>query len=112
MYLVRLPTFIHRLVMIKNYLKVYNKKFYKTNTWKIKRKTILKRDNFECQMCKDEGLYSKATTVHHIKHYDKFPELGLTDENLISLCASCHNKVHPERNFEIKKRNSHSERWE
>lgn len=98
--------------MIKNYLKVYNKKFYKTNTWKIKRQAILKRDNFECQMCKGEGLYSKATTVHHIKHYDKFPELGLADENLISLCASCHNKVHPERNFEIKKRNSHSERWE
>ena len=23
--------------LIKNYLKVYNKKFYKTNSWKIKR---------------------------------------------------------------------------
>lgn len=98
--------------MIRDYLKKWNKKFYKTYTWETKRKEILKRDNFECQMCKGEGLYSKATTVHHVKHYDKFPELGLTDDNLISLCASCHNKVHPERNFEIKKRNSHSERWE
>ena len=93
-------------------LKKWNKKFYKTYTWETKRKEILKRDNFECQMCKAEGGFSKATTVHHIKHYDKFPELGLTDENLISLCSSCHNKVHPEKNFKINKKITHSEKWE
>lgn len=38
-----------------------------------------------------------ATTVHHIKHLDEHPELALVDSNLISLCADCHNKAHPEK---------------
>jgi len=29
----------------------------------------------------------------------EFPELALVDDNLESLCAACHNKVHPEKNF-------------
>lgn len=75
------------------------RKFYKSTVWRHKRQEILKRDNFECQRCKREGKFSKAEVVHHIKHLRKFPELALTDENLESLCAACHNKEHPEKNF-------------
>ena len=39
----------------------------------------------------------EATTVHHLKHYDEYPELGLNDDNLISLCDACHNFFHPEK---------------
>ena len=39
----------------------------------------------------------QATTVHHIKHYDEYPELALNNDNLISLCEACHNNMHPEK---------------
>lgn len=90
------------------------KRFYKTGEWKRKRKEILKRDNYECQRCKREGKYSKATTVHHKKHLDKRPDLALIDENLESLCSTCHNIEHPEKlkKVEVNKReNIIPERW-
>jgi 5-methylcytosine-specific restriction endonuclease McrA len=65
------------------------KRFYKSKEWKRKRKEILRRDNYECQRCKREGGFSKATTVHHIKHLDEHPELALVDSNLESLCGAC-----------------------
>nr|DAX28088.1 MAG TPA: NinG recombination protein [Caudoviricetes sp.] len=80
-----------------NYLKRFSIKFYKTKTWQDKRDEILQRDNYECQMCKDKGRYTSATTVHHIQHYKDCPELALTNSNLISLCDACHNVVHPEK---------------
>ena len=65
--------------------------------WTKLRKVILKRDNYECQECKRQGGYSKATDVHHIKHLETHPELALYDDNLESLCAACHNRAHPEK---------------
>lgn len=69
-------------------------KFYKTYKWKMKRKEILERDNYECQHCKAEGLYSKAQCVHHIKELKYNPLLAFDNDNLISLCNTCHNKIH------------------
>lgn len=71
--------------------------FYKSTAWKHKRKHILRRDNYECQKCKREGRYSKATDVHHVKRLDNHPEFALTDDNLESLCPACHNREHPEK---------------
>lgn len=71
--------------------------FYKSSAWLRKRDMILKRDNYLCQDCKRYGKHTEATTVHHIKHYDEHPELALSDFNLVSLCAACHNKRHPEK---------------
>lgn len=98
-----------------NYLKIFNILFYKTKDWKQKRKEVLDRDNNECQLCKKSGKVTKATTVHHIKHYENRPDLALTDDNLISVCESCHNKLHPEKGFgqlsNDKKLKFHKERW-
>ena len=89
------------------------KNFYKNRPWRRKRKEILQRDNFECQHCKAIGLYAKATTVHHIKHYDKYPELALDDNNLIALCFNCHEAEHPDRlKVYEKKSEIHDELWE
>lgn len=90
------------------------KRFYKSKEWKRKRKEILRRDNYECQRCKREGGFSKATTVHHIKHLDEHPELALVDSNLESLCSTCHNVEHPEKlkKVEVNRReNVIPERW-
>lgn len=99
-------------VRIMNYLKKFNLKFYKTKEWLDKRQEMLIRDNYECQMCKAKGRVSKATTVHHIKHYKDHPYLALTDDNLMSVCEVCHNKLHPEKGFKHeKKKEIHAERW-
>lgn len=68
--------------------------FYKSWAWQKKRLKILERDNWECQRCKVLGRVRKADTVHHIKELKDYPELGMADENLISLCFSCHNFTH------------------
>ena len=73
------------------------KAFYHTTAWKHKRKMILKRDHNACVRCRGLGKYTKAVTVHHIKHLKDVPELALTDENLMSLCKDCHDVMHPEK---------------
>lgn len=85
--------------------------FYSRAPWKKKRLEILARDNNECQMCKDRRLQEQADVVHHIKHLRDRPDLALVDDNLVSLCNSCHNEVHPEK---LKRYESdiHAERWE
>lgn len=73
------------------------KAFYLSAKWKRKRKAILARDDYKCQMCKRYGRTTPAQTVHHIKHLDEYPELALDSNNLISVCNKCHNKLHPEK---------------
>ena len=88
--------------------------FYKRKKWKRKRRQILKRDNYECQKCKQGGKYSPATCVHHKEHLDKRPDLALADWNLISLCDACHNEEHPEKLKRIevnRKEHITPERW-
>lgn len=70
---------------------------YKGKKWKHKRAIILKRDKYLCQECRKYGRRVEAATVHHIKHADEHPELVYEDNNLISLCSKCHNKMHPEK---------------
>ena len=87
--------------------------FYNSWLWRKKRKQILQRDNNECQICKSKGRYSKGTTVHHIKHLKARPDLALTDSNLLTVCDTCHNDLHPEK-FNNKPnviKNKFKERW-
>lgn len=75
------------------------KAFYHSVRWTRKRREILARDHYACVLCRQQGKYKRADTVHHVKHLKDAPELALTNENLISLCAACHDKQHPERGF-------------
>lgn len=71
--------------------------FYRSQKWRNKRKAILKRDKYRCVECRKYGRTTQATHVHHIKELEHYPELVLDDDNLVSLCAKCHNKKHPEK---------------
>lgn len=71
--------------------------FYTSAAWKSKRAAILSRDGYMCVRCRRYGRQRPATTVHHIKHYDEYPELALQNDNLMSLCEKCHNYYHPEK---------------
>ena len=59
------------------------KAFYHTTEWKRKRKEVLKRDHNACVRCRQLGKYTKAVTVHHVKHLKDVPELALTADNLV-----------------------------
>ena len=68
--------------------------FYKSTKWKHKRANILRRDEYLCQECKRYGKSTPATTIHHVIPLEQRPDLGYTNQNLLSLCAKCHDAFH------------------
>ena len=58
--------------------------------WKKKRNSILKRDNFECQMCQGEEMLD----VHHKLYIDGHRLWEYEDKDLITVCKSCHSEEH------------------
>lgn len=96
-------------------------KFYKSREWRQLKNEILKEQHNECQICKAQGKYTPADTVHHIQYVKKYPELALsrtyeykgqTFQNLIAICKSCHNRVHQEKGFNrSNSRFTNEERW-
>lgn len=82
------------------------KKFYRSSSWETLRQQALKRDNYECQMCKHEGKVHLDSikvegerkeiklNVHHIKEIEQHPELALELDNLMTICLDHHNKEH------------------
>ncbi|MFU1797475.1 HNH endonuclease [Paenibacillus azoreducens] len=75
--------------------------FYKSTSWKRKRKKILRRDEYACQESRRYGKTEPATTVHHIYPLEFYPELALADWNLVSLCDKQHNAMHDRVTHEI-----------
>lgn len=75
--------------------KIWN--FYRTKEWLNFRLYILTRDNYLCIECLKQGKYTKGNTVHHIipirggqEGWDK----RLDEDNVITVCESCHSKIH------------------
>jgi 5-methylcytosine-specific restriction enzyme A len=71
--------------------------FYSSKKWRAKRQVILKRDGYLCRECMKYGKHTEAKIVHHIQEVADAPELKMKNNNLVSLCCSCHNKQHPEK---------------
>ncbi|MFB7159558.1 HNH endonuclease [Lysinibacillus sp. NPDC056232] len=86
-------------------------KFYKSREWMSLRKEALKRDNYECQLCKAAGRYHKAENVHHMKEVKTHPHLSLTLSNLQCLCIKCHNDVHDRLEITRATKYMNDERW-
>ena len=94
-------------------------KFYKTKEWIRLKTSILKAAHYECAECKKQGIITRydqgkdgerklISTVHHVCHVRQHPDLALSKTytnyetgeelpNLIPVCKSCHNKLHPEK---------------
>jgi 5-methylcytosine-specific restriction endonuclease McrA len=81
-----------------------SKSFYNSVAWKKCRKTVLVRDNHLCQPCLQRGKLSPATTVHHKQHLRGNEGSALDVDNLISVCASCHNALHERHGADGSKR--------
>ncbi len=71
--------------------------FYKSRAWELCRAKVLTRDNHLCQECMKVKRLTPASTVHHIIHLLDDWSKRLDEDNLISVCAACHNRLHPEK---------------
>ena len=67
---------------------------YKSKRWRRLRESVLKRDNYQCQVSLRYGRRIQADTVHHIFPADKYPEYRWEPWNLVSLCREQHNAMH------------------
>lgn len=68
--------------------------YYQSREWKALRLAVLKRDRYQCQLRLD-GCQVRATAPHHLvpRRWGGLDHPG----NLISVCAACHNRAHPEK---------------
>ena len=72
--------------------------FYKSRSWRSKREKVLRHDEYTCQECKRYGKSRPATTVHHCYPLETHHQWRLASWNLISLCGTCHDKMHDRTN--------------
>lgn len=103
-------------------------RFYNSMDWRRTRERIRKRDNYECQWCKEKGKVTidtgalnrngrkkNALIVHHIEERLDRPDLALDDDNLVTVCFECHERHHErwtENNYKPKKNKwSDDEKW-
>ena len=75
----------------------WTKRFYKSKAWIKCREAVLARDNYLCQRCLKKGILKSADVVHHIEHLQDNPGRAFDESNLESVCAACHNRLHPEK---------------
>ncbi len=68
--------------------------FYSDSVWIRKRNKIKFIDNGYCLACLDKHDIKSMDTVHHIVELKEDWSKRLEDDNLISLCESCHQVVH------------------
>lgn len=67
-----------------------NKQLYKTPEYKQWQKSVFKRDNHTCQLCKKTKC---PIAAHHIYPKAKYPDKVLDVNNGITLCDKCHHKT-------------------
>ncbi len=71
--------------------------------WKQRRIRILIRDEFQCRIC---GT-GKQLRIHHIRYPE---EWGMeSDEDLITVCDSCHQRIHAQ---DLKEKELRELEWE
>lgn len=71
-----------------------HKKFYRSKEWQFLRTKKLSDSNYLCEECKKNGKTTMAMEVHHIVALvDDFSK-RLDYNNLLTVCVSCHNKLH------------------
>ena len=67
-----------------------NDKIRHSLEYKIWRIEVYKKDKYKCRLCGSK----KDIVAHHLKLFSDFPELRFSVDNGITLCRSCHLKLH------------------
>ena len=69
------------------------------NDWDERRRDVYRRDGYICQHC-GAGGGRKGYSELHAHHIVPISQGGSHDKsNLVTLCAECHQKVHPDKNI-------------
>ena len=70
--------------------------FYSTQAWRGPNGARMRKLRADplCERCKREGRYVSATHVHHKVEVQDDPSRALDQDNLESLCTSCHSRQH------------------
>ncbi|WP_112206524.1 HNH endonuclease [Latilactobacillus sakei] len=71
-------------------------KFYHSKEWKHARELQLIRQPL-CEICLSNDHVTQATTVHHKVETKVDWSLRLSENNLQSVCKSCHEKIYKGR---------------
>lgn len=67
-------------------------------TYRIARTNVLRRDKYKCRICRKRyGL-----TVHHLVDKSKNRQFIANEDNMVTLCKSCHSKIHKNKSWRLK----------
>lgn len=77
--------------------------FYLSKRWKTIRNMVMKRDGYQCQLAKRDGVNIDAQTVHHIFPREEFPEYQWETWNLVALSFAGHNRMHDRDSHRLSK---------
>lgn len=72
-----------------------NKRARQSDEYDLWRKEVYRKFNWTCNIC-GKKCRGKDIIAHHIKHFSKYPKLRYDVNNGVTLCRSCHKKVHKE----------------
>lgn len=74
----------------------------KKDSWDYKkwRKQVYERDYWTCQHC---GYKGQEINAHHIYSWKYYPEKRYDIDNGITLCVSCHTKLHQLKGYDTDK---------
>lgn len=76
-----------------------------TEQWKRRRKEILEIDCYQCEICKS----NKELNVHHTIYIENRLPWNYSDNQLMTLCANCHEREHEiikaKKNNRLRQRN-------
>lgn len=75
--------------ILKKAPKSYREKI-KDPRWQRKRLLIMDRDGWACQKCRDK---TKCLNVHHKFYIPGLEPWEYKDEDLVTLCEDCHEKL-------------------
>lgn len=71
--------------------KSYQYNFYRTKQWVNLRQQVLNRDDYMCQYCKAQSIFTpNSKTVDHIVPIEVMPSLMADEANLATICRKCH----------------------
>lgn len=84
-------------ILNNKYMPYHQKMSYlHSDQWKQVKRKVLKRDGHHCQSCGS----SLHLEVHHVT-YDRLGNEDLSD--LVTLCNSCHSKLHAKLGYSVNK---------
>ena len=88
--------------VVDNYKRkqTYQRTFRSSALWQRKRAEILKRDCYVCRLCLYRGRISnKGLEVHHIVPIKVNQSLELVNDNLITVCSTCHEEIEGNKEY-------------